>query len=150
MGHGNKQGKLELCTCLQGSDFLDIMEMWCNGCDDWTVEDWWGRTGALGRTGREMRKGQHPQCQWPAEVQTLGWGWMRSSWIRMEGEAGKVMLKLGSAAGCPARKTEWLGAEPPHSHDLVFTGDFKHPGVCLRDKTAGCRQSRACQHKEGT
>lgn len=57
----------------------------------------------------------------------------------MEGRAGSGGFKMGSAPGCPARKAEWLGAFPDTGQHLhihkTFTGDFKHAGVCLRDRT---------------
>lgn len=72
-----------------------------------------GRNMGSRKDRQEDEEGMTPSMSvtsWSA--QSFPWGWMRSSWIRMEAWAGTGDIKWGSATGYQARNSEWLTAFP--------------------------------------
>jgi len=71
-----------------------------------------------------------------------------SLWVRIKARAGTGDIIVGVCYRPPDQE-EWvdeglyrqIGAAS-HSQTLVFTRDFKHPHICWRDNTGGCKQSR--------
>ncbi|GAB0190944.1 hypothetical protein GRJ2_001559700 [Grus japonensis] len=146
-----------MCAHLQGYDLIGITEMRWDGSYDWSV----GMEGyRLYRKDRQGRQGGgvtlYVNDQLECMELHLGMGEEppESLWVSIKGRAGTGDTIVGVCYRPPDQGDQadealyrQIGATSC-SQALVLMGDFMHPNICLRDNTAGHKQSR--RFLEGT